>query len=361
VKLDKTLKEIGFKRCKQEQAVYTVKKGRLSLIVAVYVDDLFVTGSHEKVIAEFKAEMKKVFDMSDLGRLSYYLGIEVEQNASGITITQGSYVKKILNLTGMSSCNSASWPMDPKLHLTKDEQGVNVNPTEYRRVIGSLRYLIHTRPDICFSVGMASRYMQSPKESHYSAVKQILRYLKGTTHFGLKYSSGGDGKLVGYCDSSYGSDPEDRRGTTGLVFYYSGNIITWMSQKQQTVALSSCEAEFMAGAAAACQALWLRSLVAELTDEEEQKVGLFVDNQSAIALMKNPVHHARSKHIDTKYHFIRECVENDQIEVFHISGDRQKADTLTKALPRVKFCEMRELIGVQEIKKGNIQEENVTK
>ncbi|KAJ0677720.1 putative RNA-directed DNA polymerase [Helianthus annuus] len=151
-------------------------------------------------------------------------------------------------------------------------------------------------------------------------------------------------------DSSHGTDKEDGRSTTGMAFYFSGNLITWSSQKQKTVALSSCEAEFMAATSAACQALWLRSLISDLTGKEAEKVLLMVDNESAIALMKNPVFHGRSKHIDTKYHFIRECVEREQIEVKHVSGDLQKADSLTKVLPRIQFTEMRDLMGVEDIK-----------
>ncbi|KAI3520492.1 hypothetical protein L1887_09941 [Cichorium endivia] len=355
-KLDKALKELGFRKCAQEQAVYKLQSKSSTLIIGVYVDDMIVTGSSEKQIQEFKVRMNSIFDMSDLGKLNYYLGIEVKQEKDRIFIKQENYAERILEEAGMSQCNPAKWPMDPKLQLTKDEGGKAVNPTKYRRIIGSLRYLINTRPDLSYSVGVVSKFMQSPKESHYAAVKQILRYLKGTTGYGLKYRKGGNGKICGYSDSSHGLDIEDRRGTTGMVFYYSENLVTWASQKQQTVALSSCEAEFMAATAATCQALWLRNMVSFLTGEQAQRVQLLVDNQSAIALMKNPVFHGRSKHIDTKFHFIRECVERDQIYVEHVRGELQKADILTKALPRIKFTEMRKLIGTEDV---NIRGENV--
>ena len=181
-------------------------------------------------------------------------------------------------------------------------------------------------------------------------MKNILRYVKGTVHYGLIYKKGGNGKLIGYSDSSHGMDRNDGKGTTGTVFYLSGNPITWCSQKQRTVALSSCESEFMAATSAACQALWLRGLLKELTGWEVRSIKLLVDNKSAIELMKNPVFHGRSKHIDTRFHFIRECVEKELIHVEHISGEEQKADILTKALPRVKFIEMRFLLGVEDLK-----------
>ena len=147
-------------------------------------------------------------------------------------LTQEGYAKKILKLAGMEECNSSQYPMESKLRLTKDEQGEPVNATNYRKLVGSLRYLVHTRPDLNFSIGVVSRYMQNPKQSHYAAIKHILRYVKGTTGYGLMYHRGGDGMLVGYSDSSYSDDREDGRGTTGVAYYFSGNLITWASQKQ---------------------------------------------------------------------------------------------------------------------------------
>ncbi|KAM0001541.1 putative RNA-directed DNA polymerase [Helianthus debilis subsp. tardiflorus] len=336
------------------------KKSDSLLIVGVYVDDIIVTGPKERDIGIFKSKMKSAFEMSDLGQLSYYLGIEVDQQKTGIILKQSAYAKKILKLAGMTECNSSKFPMHHKLKLTKEGEGKEVDPTLYRRLIGSLRYLIHTRPDISYSVGVVSRFMEKPKENHLLAVKHILRYIKGSVHYGLKYRSGGDGKLLGYSDSSFGTDLVDRRGTTGTVFYLSNNLITWSSQKQRTVALSSCEAEFMVATEAACQALWLRNLVSELTGKKAECVKILVDNEGSIALMKNPVFHGRSKHIDTKFHFIRECVDRDLIIVEHVSGDLQKADLLTKALPLIKFTEMKMLVGVEDFEKtSSHQGENV--
>ncbi|KAI3736061.1 hypothetical protein L6452_15593 [Arctium lappa] len=353
IRLDKTLKELGFQRCPQEQAVYKLQSSKMMLIVGVYVDDLIVTGTSEEQVAAFKKQMQKVFDMSDLGKLSYYLGIEVQQGRNNIMISQAGYARKILQESGMADCNPSKCPMEPKLNLTKDEKGVPVNATRYRRLIGSLRYLIHTRPDLGYPVGVVSRYMESPRESHLQAVKQILRYIKGTVNHGLVYRQGGNGELVGYNDNNHGMDRDDGKGTTGMAFYFSGNLITWCSQKQRTVALSSCESEFMAATSAACQALWLRSLLQDLISSEVKRVKLYVDNKSAIELMKNPVFHGRRKHIDTRYHFIRECVEKELICVEHISGEEQRADILTKALPRVKFTEMKNLLGVEELEGAN--------
>lgn len=355
MRLDRVLKDLGFTRCSQEQAVYKLHNSKFILIVGVYVDDLIVQGSSNNEVIRFKEKMQQMFKMTDLGRLTYYLGIEVRQNEKGIELLQAGYAKQILQSAGMWDCNPTKWPMDPKFILSKDEEGTPVNTTSYRRIVGCLRYLVHTRPDLAYSVGAISRYMHCPKESHLKAMKHILRYLKGTIQFGLFYPRGGDGKIVGFSDSSHGMDLDDRKGTIGTIFYFSSNPVSWVSQKQHTVALSSCEAEFMAATAAACQAVWLRNLLTDLTGWENSSVKLYVDNKSAISLMKNPVFHGRSKHIDTSYHFIRECIEKRIISVEHVSSEEQRADILTKALPRIKYVEMRSLLGVKDLEKSELR------
>ncbi|XP_076892904.1 secreted RxLR effector protein 161-like [Bidens hawaiensis] len=223
--------------------------------------------------------------------------------------------------------------MEPGLKLSEEDDNPKVDPTGYRKIISSLRYLTHTRPDLSYSVGYASRFMQSLTQAHAQEVKYILRYLRGSLDFGITYSRGGNSMLHEYSDSSHTVDMDDGRSTSGLIFYYGTSPISWVSQEQGTVALSLCEVEFMAATSAACQALWLRGLLSEMTGEKEEIVTLKVDNSSAVALMKNPVFHGRSKNINTRYHFIRECIEREQIKVEHVSGDLQREDILTKALP----------------------------
>ena len=289
--------------------------------------------------------------MSDLGLLIYYLGIEVIQTKDAISIKQTGYINKILEETRMKDCNETKIPMDPGAKLTRTDEEELADATEYRSIIGCLRYLLHTRPDLSYSVGLLSRFMQEPREHHMKAIKQVIRYIKGTKDYGITYKRQGGCKITGYSDSSYGVNTDQGKGTTGIVFYFGESPITWSTQKQPTVALSSCESEFMAATTAACQALWLQRLLSELTGWKQERINLYVDNVSAIALMKNPVFHGRSKHIDIRYHFIRECVEKEQIYVEHISGVKQKADILTKALPRLKFDTMREMLGVEDLNK----------
>jgi hypothetical protein len=199
-------------------------------------------------------------------------------------------------------------------------------------------------------VGVASRFMESPSQQHWGMVKQILRYVRGTLSHGCCYKKGtGTPELIGYSDSDHASDESDRKSTSGVVFFLSGSTITWTSQKQKVISMSSCEAEYVAAAAAATQGVWLRNLISDLTGRPPEKFKLFVDNQSAIALVKNPVHHDRSKHIDIKYHYIRQCYEEGKLDVDHIRTDRQLADILTKALGRTRFVEMRERLGVVRV------------
>ncbi|CAD6256928.1 unnamed protein product [Miscanthus lutarioriparius] len=240
--------------------------------------------------------------------------------------------------------------MDSGTKLDADKQGERIDATEYRRIIGRLRYLLHTRLDLSFVVGMASRFMEKPTVKNLKVAKQIMRYLKGTLGLGLVYTQEKKEEvLVGYTDSDVGGDLVGRRSTGGMAFYLNDSPVTWSSHKEKTVALSSCEAEFLAATVAAKQAIWLRNLLSELTATQPKTVTMFVNNNSAIALMKNPVFHGRSKHIDIKYHFIRECVERGQIVVKRVSTSEQKSDSLTKALLAVKLGVMRHLLGVREL------------
>jgi hypothetical protein len=241
--------------------------------------------------------------------------------------------------------------MEPRLKLYKGKEGEVVEPTAYRSIIGSLRYIVNTRPDLAYSVGVVSRYMEAPRKAHWVAVKRILRYLKGTIGYDCKYERGTGLKpiLFGYSDSDFAGDAEDRKSTTGVVYFLGGSLVTWASQKQKIVALSSCEAEYVAAAAAACQGVWLSRLIADVLGTKEMPVKLLMDNMSAIALSRNPVHHDRSKHIDTKYHFIRECIGEGKVEVEHVGTAEQLADIFTKSLERVKFVELRSALGVVEV------------
>ncbi|XP_074341959.1 secreted RxLR effector protein 161-like [Apium graveolens] len=225
-------------------------------------------------------------------------------------MTWGSLTKKVLEKAGMSDCNPVKFPMEPKIQLHKDEKGKPVDPTEFKSMVGGLKYLVHTRLDTAYTVGVVSRFMERPTTLHQQAVKRILRYVQGTINYGLVYTKGhGDYILSGFSDSDLAGDMVDRKSTGGMDFYLDESLITWGSQKQRCVALSSCEAEFMASTAVACQGIWLHRLLSQIIDVEAGPVVIYIDNRSAIDLARNPVFHGCSKHIDVHYHFIRECVK----------------------------------------------------
>ena len=220
--------------------------------------------------------------------------------------------------------------------------------TEFRSLVGSLRYLVNTRPDLAFSVGYVSRFMEGPHEEHLAAVKHILRYLAGTKNWALFYprKKGEKAELRGFSDSDLAGDLDGRKSTTGVLFFLGDSPVSWQSAKQKVVAQSSCEAEYIAAAAAANQGVWLARLLAEMLDSVVSRPLLRVDNKSAISLIKNPVHHDRSKHIDVKFHVIRDYAQNGQIEVKFIGTSEQLGDILTKPLGRIKFQEICTKIGL---------------
>ena len=201
-----------------------------------------------------------------------------------------------------SQHNATATPLKVRVKFT-NEGDSRVNSTEYISLIGSLRYLSHTRPDLLFSVGILSRYMKIPNQEHYNGVKRVLRYVNGIEDYILLYKRGeSNAELIGYINSDFEGDCNDQKSTSGHIFFFEGMAVSWSSQKQSIVTLSSCEAEYIAAATATCQAVWMNRLISELTDNGKTPVNLMVDNQSAITLRKNPVHHNRTKHIDTRYH-----------------------------------------------------------
>ncbi len=263
----------------------------------------------------------------------------------------------------MTECKPVATPLDSSVQLkSADKDASPVDQTIFRQMIGSLMYLmIRTRPDIAAAVSIISQFASNPTRLHHQAAKRILWYLKGTINLKLNYSGDkGDNedngekyhlmpKLISYTDANWGNDINTRRSTTGYIFYLSGGgAISWSSKRQATVALSSTEAEYMALTQATKEAIWLRSLLYELGFNQNDAITLFEDNQSAMAFAKYPVYHARSKHIDIQYHFIREKIESKEIEVSYITTDDMIADALTKPLARPKFAKFIGQMGLYE-------------
>eukprot|EP00253_Pinus_taeda_P022157 PITA_22157 len=298
-----------------------------------------MTGSNESYIASIKKELGKSFEMTDLGYVHYYLGIEVTQHPESIFLSQNKYIGDLLNRFGMTECNPLSTPMEQNLKLTSIEGKELEDATKYRQLVGSLIYLTTTRPDISFAVGILSRFMQKPCERHWSATKRVLRYLKGTQDLGIKKSS----KVL-----EGNSRPWNQ--------VYTG-AVSWRSRKQSVPADSTTEAEYVAAAEASKEIVWLRKILEDLQVKQVQSTPLMIDNTSAIKLAKNPKFHDHTKHINTKYHLIRHHVEAKTIHLRHCSTNEQVSDIFTKALGREKLERFRTCLDSPtslQIKGGNV-------
>ena len=346
-RIDAYFTEEGFIKCPYEHTLYT-KYGvdKKILIVCLYVDDLIYTSNNKTMLADFKKSMMKEFDMTDMGLMHYFLGIEVVQSSAGVFISPKKYALEILDKFMLKDCNSVITPSEVGLKLSKSGAGKRVDSTLYKQIVGSLMYLTSTRPDIMHTVNLISRYMENPTEVHLLAAKRIFRYLKGTVDFGILYKRGEKSSLIGFSDSDYAGDLDDRKNTFGVVFMLNSGAITWSSKKQQIVTLSTTEAEFVAATSSSCQAIWLRRLLEVLHNQQQGPTVIYCDNLSAIKLSKNLVLHGRSKHIDVRYHFLRDLCKDGVIDLVFCKSEDQIADILTKPLKPAVFMKLRSMLGV---------------
>ncbi|KAL5816417.1 hypothetical protein ACOSQ3_024795 [Xanthoceras sorbifolium] len=346
MRIDDYFQKNGFDKCPYEHALYLKKETDGSMLYAcLYVDDLIFTGNNPAMFEDFKQRMVKEFEMTDIGLMAHFLGIEVVQSEKGIFISQSIYAKEILKRFSMEKCNPVTTPVETGLELRKNEKG-DVDPTYFKSLVGSLRYLTCTRPDILYGVGLVSRYMETPDQSHLNAAKRILRYIKGTINDGMLYTKCEDCRFTGYSDSDWGRDLDERKSTTGFTFFMGDTVFTWSSKKQAIVTLSSCEAEYVAACSAVCHGIWIRNVLEYLGFPQVNPTEVYIDNRSAIALAKNPVFHERSKHIDTRYHFIREHVKNKEVELVSCRTYDQVADIFTKPLKHDVFSRLKSMLGM---------------
>jgi hypothetical protein len=288
--------------------------------------------------------------MSDLWPLSFYLEIEVHQGNSGITLRQTAYAKRVVELAGLTDCNPALTLMEERLKLSRDSTTEVVDATQYRRLVGSLRYLAHTRPDLAFPVGFVSWFMQRPMTEHQQAVKRIIRYIAGTLDHGLYYPRcPGEAHLVGYSVSDHTGDIDTSKSTSEILFFFDKCIVSWQSVKQQVVALSSRVAEYITASTVSTQVLWLVRLLGDLLGRDTVAMELRVNSKSALALVKNSVFHEQSKRFRVRYHFIRGCLVEGSFKACYINTMDQLADLLTKPLGRIKFLELCSRIGMVQL------------
>jgi transposase InsO family protein len=345
-RIDNHLLTLGFVKSLSESTLYIKHNEVDILVVSLYVDDILVTGNNATLIDEFKLEMMKEFEMTDLGLMTYFLGMEIKQSKDEIFICQKKYAKEILKKFKLEECREMSTPMNSKEKLCKEDGTEKIDQAYFRSLIGCLMYLTATRPDILNAVSILSRFMHCASECHLKAAKRVLRYVKGTCDFGIKFTKSNEFKLIGFSDSDWGGSADDMKSTSGYCFTLGSSVFSWSSKKQETVAQSTAEAEFIAATAAVNQAMWLRKILSDLHLDHKEATKIFVDNQAAIAISHNPVFHGKTKHFNIKLFFLREVQKDGVITLVYCKTEEQNADILTKPLSTIKFEDMRSKLGV---------------
>ena len=334
------VQEFGMLRSTADHSVfYHHNSSGQCIYLVVYVDDIVITGSDQDGIQKLKQHLFTHFQTKDLGKLKYFLGIEIAQSSSGVVLSQRKYALDILEETDMLDCKPVDTLMDPNVKLVPGQGESFGDPGRYRRLVGKLNYLTITRPDISFPVSVVSQFLQSPCDSHWDAVIRILRYIKSTPGQGVLYENRGHTQVIGYTDADWAGSPTDRRSTFGYCVFIGGNLISLKSKKQHVVARSSAEAEYRAMALATCELIWLRHLLQELRFGKDEQMKLICDNQAALHIASNPVFHEKTKHIEVDCHFIREKIASGCIATSFVNSNDQLADIFTKSLrgPRIKY------------------------
>lgn len=348
--LDTKLKQMGFQQTPSDPCIYVnVTSTKEPLILAVYVDDIILAGKNDEQISQVKEKLAQCFEVKDLGILHHFLGVKISYNKTtgSAWMGQSGYTEKVLEKFNMNKAKPTKTPVNSSSRLRRRNDGEEgVDKSLYQSVVGSLLYLAtRTRPDISFAVSNVAKYCHDPSKEHWTAVKRILRYLKGSTHLGLLYTRQDPMEVVGYSDSDWGGDNDDHRSTSGYIFQIGGTAISWRSRKQSSVALSTAEAEYMALSGATQEAVWLRQLYTDLLDKPVRPTVIYEDNQACISMSENPKFHGRTKHINLKYHYIREQL-GTSIELIYCPTNEMIADMFTKGLNQEKFIRLRSLCGI---------------
>ncbi|GJS07075.1 retrovirus-related pol polyprotein from transposon TNT 1-94 [Tanacetum coccineum] len=327
-----------FSKGSVDPTLFIRREGNDLILVQIYVDDIIFAASTPELCDLFANIMCSKFKMSMMGKISFFLGLQISQSPRGIFINQSKYALESLKKYGYESCDLVDTPMVEKSKLDEDKEGNAVDPSHYRGMIGTLLYLTASRPDLQFAICMCARYQARPTEKHLNAVKRIFRYLKGTVHRGLWYPKDSSFALTAFADADHAGCQDTRRSTSGSIQLLGDRLVSWSSKRQKSAAISSTEAEYIALSSWCCaQDLWM--ITTQLTDYGFgfNKIPMYCDNKSAIALCCNNVQHSRSKHIDIRFHFIKEHVENGVIELYFVNTEYQLADIFTKALGRERI------------------------
>ena len=332
-----------------DPCIYKMGTDETLILLGIYVDDLILISKDKKTLLDTKRCLSTQFRMKDLGPIHHCLGIEFKRNEKGFELSQKKYINDVLERYNMKDCKPIRTPVEVGAKLNKPDKISELEMSKYpfRSLIGSLTYLsVATRPDLSYAVSSLRQFNNCYSEQHWKAAKRILRYLKGTQNYTLRYEQA-EKSLEGFVDADWGNCIIDRKSYTGYAFIYGGAAISWEARKQRTVAHSSVEAEYMALSDASKEAVYLRRFLAEIKGNQTcSPTVLWSDSQGARRLVYNPVYHSRTKHIDIRHHYIREEIKKNEIKVEYMSSEEMTADVLTKPLSgdRHMFCS--ELLGL---------------
>ncbi|XP_021766596.1 uncharacterized protein LOC110731052 [Chenopodium quinoa] len=309
---------IGFVCSQSDNSLFIFRQGSTTSYLLLYVDDIVSTTSSATLTSDIISFLKTEFDMTDLGKLSYFLGISVTRTRGRMFLCQRKYAEEIINRAKMSNCKPVSTPVDCKSKLSAFDGDPVVDPSLYRSLAGALQYLTFTRPDIAYAVQQICLFMHAPREPHFNALKRIIRYLKGTADHGFYLYRLPPTRLVSYTNVDWGGCPDTRRSTSGYCVFLGDNLVSWSTKRQAILSKSSDEAEYRAVANVVAETCWLRNLLLELHCPLRRASLVYYDNISTVYLSSNPVQHQRTKHIEIDIHFVREKVAIRHIRVLHV-------------------------------------------
>ncbi|XP_072950413.1 uncharacterized protein [Typha angustifolia] len=332
-KLSQTLLHHGFHQSKSDYSLFTKGSGTNFIALLVYVDDIIITGSNPQAITSLKEFLNTHFKFKDLGKLKYFLGLEIARSAKGIFLSQRHYTLQLLEDTSFLASKPATLPMDPKLKLSSFEGDLLEDASLYRRLVGKLLYLTISRPDITFVVHKLSQFVSKPRQQHLVAIHHLLRYLKATPGQGLLFSPSSSFQLRAFSDADWGSCLDSRKSITGFCIFLGDSLVSWKTKKQTTLSRSFAEAEYRALASRTSELIWLHQLLQDFQITSSTPTLLFCDNQAAIHIASNPIFHERTKHIEIDCHFVRDKLSEGFLKLLPIRTTHQLADVFTKALP----------------------------
>ena len=341
----------GYKRLRADPCVYTRSGNNKIAIITVWVDDLLLFADSAESMEEMKKDIRTEWETTDMGEPNKIVGIEINQSEGQISISQKQNIQKVLQRQGLADASPVQTPLDPNVKILPNPDGNEGNRSNsFAQLLGELQFIANaTRPDIAFAVNRLASYTANPSMQHTTALKRILRYLSGTRAYGITYKHAPEPvTFKGFADAAF-ADREDGKSTTGYVFIAGDGAITWRSGKQGITAQSSTEAEYIALWEAGKEVSWLRNLHRELGFAQQEPTMIMQDNTGTVAIAKNPLFHKRTKHIDSKYHWVREKVAAGRFDAELCRTEEQTADVLTKALPRPKHQRHTKEMGISPV------------